>query len=431
MKNSKYGWVICFSCTLLLFCTGGLATTGFSAYQPYLIHIGGLTNTQSSTIILFRNLFSLIGMLCTSRLIARFEVKRVIGVAMLICAASFFTYGLASSFPAYCLASALAGCSLGTGGMIPASLLISRWFNKHRGLAIGICMSATGLSSLIAAPLITYMAEHLSMRTAFFVEATFILIAAAVVYNLTRSNPSCIQAQPIGSQMVDATMVYAAHNASKGLYFSMMLGIFLFGIPGNTLYSHISVLYRTNGFSSAQISTLLSIFGVALAAGKCTYGLIADKIGTYRASWILYSLCLGGNALNCLAGNGNYVTACIAVSVMGFGLAVTAVSISMYAARISTQEAYPRTLTRFQMLSTGGTILFGTVPGMIADRTGSYVPAFALMFLFGVTAALLLQISYLLIRNSDKAYANTHKLLRSQNCNPPIISLSQKGKARC
>lgn len=400
MKTSNYGWVICFSCTLLLFCTTGLATTGFSVYQPYLISIGGLTNTQSSMIIMIRNLFGLLGMLCAGRLIARFEVRRVISSALIICALAFFTFGSSSGFLMYAAAASLAGCALGIGGMIPASILISRWFHEHRGLALGICMSATGVSSLVGAPLITYMVEYFSMRTAFYMEAGFILLTAAIVFLLTRSNPSCLRTRPIGAATAGSARTYAAHNAPRSLYTCMMLGILMFGVPGNMLYSHISVLYQTSGFSSADISILLSMFGVALALGKCTYGLIADKLGTYRASWVLYGFCLTGNALNCLAGKGSYLMACVAVCTMGFGLAVTSLSISMYAARISTEAEYSRTLTRFQALSTSGAILFGTVPGIIADQTGSYVPAYMLMFLFGLAAALLLQTSYLFIRLS-------------------------------
>ena len=41
MDKKQYGWAICMACALLLFCTAGLAQTGFSAYQPYLTRIGG------------------------------------------------------------------------------------------------------------------------------------------------------------------------------------------------------------------------------------------------------------------------------------------------------------------------------------------------------------------------------------------------------
>lgn len=406
MKDKNYGWKICFACALLLFCTGGLGSTGFSAYQPYLISNHDLTNTQASAIVMVRNLFSLLGMLTTGYIISKFEIRRVVTAAMFVSASSFLVFGLSTTFAVDCAAAILAGSALGFGGMIPASILISRWFNTHRGLALGTCMAATGLSAIIASPLITFAVNQYSLRITFFMEAAFVYAAAVVVYKIVRSNPSCKNTEPIGASYVEAAKAFASKDASKGYMFLMMAGILLFGIPGNLLYSHISVLYSAEGFSGNDISLLLSVFGIALAAGKCTYGVIVDKIGTFKASWILYGMVLVGTSMCCLAGNGNSEVACIAVAMMGFGLAVTSVSISIYAGGIATKESYSKVVTCFQVLSTLGALLFGTVPGIIADCTGSYVIAFGIMAAISCFSAVLLQITYLLITKIDKKYSN-------------------------
>ena len=142
MDKKQYGWAICMACALLLFCTAGLAQTGFSAYQPYLTRIGGLTNTQASTVVLFRNLFGLAGMLAVTPLIRRFEVRRIVTCGILLCGVSFLAYGFSRSFFGYCGAAALSGCGLGLGGMIPASVLISRWLTT-----VSISMYAAGAAT--------------------------------------------------------------------------------------------------------------------------------------------------------------------------------------------------------------------------------------------------------------------------------------------
>lgn len=402
MDKKQYGWVICMACALLLFCTGGLSTTGFSAYQPYLISIGGLTNTQASTVVLLRNLFGLLGMLVTTPLIRRFEVRRLVTFAMVLCGISFIIYGLSDGFGGYCAASSLAGCAFGLGGMIPASVLITRWFREHRGLALGICMAATGLSVIVASPFITIVVENFSLSASFTAEAVFVFAAAVVVYLLLRSRPACLNTEPIGAEHEGVERSFAQHKSPKGLYMCMMVGILLFGMPGNTLYSHISVLYQSTGFKSMDISWLLSVFGIALTIGKCVYGQIADKIGTYRSSWILYALTAVGTAFCCMARNGNFVIAAAGVVLMGFGLAVTTVSISMYAAGVTIEEDYSATVTRFQVLSTLGALVFGVVPGMIADTMGDYVPAFAIMLILVIISACILQFTYHQIRLLDR-----------------------------
>lgn len=411
--REEYGWVICIASALLLFCTGGLATTGFSTYQPYLISLRGFTNTQSSTLLMIRSLFSLIGMLLSSRLIGEFEIRRVVSVSMLVCAASFLLYGVTDSYTGNCVGAALAGISLGVGGMIPASILISRWFLTHRGLALGLCMSATGLSALVASPVITFLVNRYSLRFSLLVEAAFVLAAGFCIYLMIRSNPRCLHTQPIGAHSEGAGSdergkVFAAHSTGHPLMYLMMIGIVIFGMAGNNLSTHISVLYSTAGMSSSAVAELISIMGVALAVGKCSFGLIADKIGTKDACWIFYALLVGGAFLCTLAGNGSFLVAMIATCLVSVGLAVVTVSISMYASRVATEKEYSGVVTKFQILSTLGTLLFGSVPGIIADHTGSYVPAFRIMCLLAAAGALILQYAYKKIRHEDHIYVRQH-----------------------
>ena len=187
--GENYGWAICAACLIVLFCNSGLNTTGFAAYQPYLIKLGGLTNTQSSTLIMIRTFSSLFGMLVVDKLIDRLEAKRVVTIGMILCACTFGIYGTATSFPGYCLAATVSGLAHGLGGMIPASVIITRWFNTHRATALGICMSATGLSSMVSSPIITSVVESSGLRTCFYGETVFVIIMAMVVWYLTYSNP--------------------------------------------------------------------------------------------------------------------------------------------------------------------------------------------------------------------------------------------------
>ncbi|MBQ8263796.1 MAG: hypothetical protein IJY96_03340, partial [Oscillospiraceae bacterium] len=67
MKKQKNPWLVCVGCTLLLFCNVGLTTSSFSVYQPYLIGIIGLSNTQASMVITVRTLFSLLGVFAVQK----------------------------------------------------------------------------------------------------------------------------------------------------------------------------------------------------------------------------------------------------------------------------------------------------------------------------------------------------------------------------
>ncbi len=405
MKKVHYAWLICAGATLLMFCTSGLGSTAFGVYLPYLVSQKGLANAQISQIVFIRSLFGVIGMLFVNDLIRRFDIRRVVAASVLVTAFAFAVFSMAESFPGYCVAAALAGTSYGIGGMVPASILISRWFNEHRGLALGIVMASTGVSTFIASPIITLLVENLSLESAFLMEGAFVVVCGVVIWILVRSEPECLHIQPLGTEKVSASETYAHHTADRSLLLVMMFGWLLLGAAVNNLHSHLSVLYQSVGFTSAQISAVVSVFGISLAIGKCCCGQLTDKIGVFWACTVLFISSAVGVAICCLARNTGYAVACAGVVMVGFGVAVGSVATSTYAVESATAEDYPRIVSRFQTVQTLGGLVFATVPGYLADRTGDYIFSYVLMLLLVVVSALILQGGYLVIRKKDRQVA--------------------------
>ncbi len=398
MKKIHYSWFICLGCTLLMFCTAGLGSTGFSTYLPYLISMKGLANVQISMIVFVRSLFGVLSMLFVNSFLRRFEIRRVATAAMIVCSAAFMIFGFADSFIGYCIAAAIAGTAYGFGGMIPASILISRWFNDHRGLALGIVMASTGVSTFIASPIITVMVERLTLRSSFLIEAVFIFVAGIIVWLVLRSEPACLHTIPLGADSEDAPQVYADRTAARPLILIMAFGWLLLGAAANNLHSHLSVLYQSVGFDSSQISTVISLFGISLAVGKCTYGQLSDKIGLFRSCSLLFFTSLAGTAFCCMARTSGFLLACIAVAMVGFGMAVASVATSTFAIESATEQDYPKVVSNFQTMQTLGGLIFATVPGFLADRTGDYILSYVIMFTLILISALLLQGTYLVIK---------------------------------
>lgn len=63
MKHVHYGWVVCITCTLLLFITMGTVSNGFSVYLPYIMDERGLTHAQTSSLVTLRCLTAFLAML--------------------------------------------------------------------------------------------------------------------------------------------------------------------------------------------------------------------------------------------------------------------------------------------------------------------------------------------------------------------------------
>ncbi len=403
LKKIHYSWFICVGCTLLFFCTGGLGLTGFSAYFPFMTTLNELRQTQISVIIFIRSLFGVFGMLFVNAFLRKFEIRRVVTAAMAVSVLSFLTYGFTGNFIGYCTAAALAGIAYGFGSMIPVSILISRWFNEHQGLAIGICMAATGVSAFIASPIITWMVENLSLKMSFIIEAIFVAVVMVIVWTLLRSMPSCLDLEPLGADEGGKTTKYAARTAPKGLYWAMVIGFLILGAAANNLHSNLSVLYQSVGFDSSRISGVISMFGISLAIGKCACGQLSDKIGVFKACMLLFIMSIAGCGMFCLARNGSMTMATIAVLLVGAGMSVASVATSTYAVDIATEEDYPGVVSRFQTMQTVGGLVFAIMPGVLADMTGDYILAYEIMFAFVLISAVVIQGAYLKIKSGEKA----------------------------
>lgn len=391
MDKKKYRWIICSGCTLMFFCTAGLGMTGFTVYQPYLISVGGLTNAQASMLTSVRSMFTFLTMFAVARILNKTDIRLGGTLAVLGISLSLFLYGIANSFPVYVLAAAIAGACYGVGGMLAVSVMIHRWFDEHEGLAVGICSAGSGLSAVIGTPIITRIIETFSMKKAFFMEAVFVIVLAVLVFFMLRNRPKGEERPPqfVAKKQEKDKAVEMFWTGKREQIF-VMTGALLMGFT-YAASSHISVLYRNAEYSPEQVSLLVSLMGAALFIGKCVYGEAADKIGGYRSGNLFFGMLIVGSGLCCLAGRHNIALSSVAVALVSCGSVLLSVGLTVIAGAVAKKEYYAVVVRRLQIIYMLGSMAFGVVPGIIADHTGSYIPAYAIITVFAVVATLLVQ----------------------------------------
>ena len=353
----------------------------------------GFSNTQISVLLFLRSLLSVIGMTVVNRFLSKYEIRRVVTAAMIMAAASFVIYGVSTSYAGCLIAAALSGSAYGFGSMIPVSILISRWFNDHRGLALGVCMASTGVSTFIASPVITWAADAFSLKISFLAEACFVAVLCVLVWVLLRSMPSCLDLEPLGSND-GAAVSYAKKTAPQTSIAIMTAGFLLLGMAANNVASNLSLLYQSVGYDSDRIASVVAFFGISLAIGKCVSGLVVDKIGPYRSCGVLFIISIVGCALCCTAGFTGLTIASTAVIMIGFGMAVASIAPTSFALRVASEGDYPEILSKFQTSHTLGGLIFTTIPGIIADKTDSYVISYIIMLVLITVSSTILQRMY-------------------------------------
>ena len=403
MKKHHYAWTICAAGTLLIFITMGAVSNAFSIYMPYIRDEFGLTNAQTSTLVTMRLVVAFVCMLLIGKYYDLFNIRVGGSLAAAFGGLTFLIYSFASDFTLFAVGAGVSGLAYGFGSMVPVSILMTRWFDDHKALAISICSAGSGLGSIILPPVVTGLLSTLSMPTVFRIEAAFILLCAAVIYLAIRNYPHDMGLTRLGEnreRLKQAAQENAAPRAMKAPITKAVLilscaGSFLMGAQGNPGIMHIPVLYTSEGFTAVLAATLMSIIGAALTVGKIVFGEVTDKIGGFRSSIIFFILLVLGNGLCCLAGTGNAVLGLTAVAVLGVGYSVSTIGPSIWAGDLSSEMEFPKTMRTFQIFYSLGALITASVPGILADRfSGSYVPAYVMFTAMALIASLLIVAAY-------------------------------------
>lgn len=391
--SARRAWLVCLGCGLALFTVMGLGINGFTVYQPYLLERFHLTNGQGSWITTVRSLFSLLSMLSADALCRRLGIRQAMTLGLGFFVVSYALFGAASAFPTLCACAALSGLAYGFGGMIPLTLALSHWFRDRRGLALGLAAGGSGLSTVLAPPLLEEAIQHLGLTAAFWLEGGLGILLTLCVFLLVRDRPEELGLIPYTASGSSGASVPAERPApprlSRPLWWVVVASAFLTGGPCGPGFSHLSVLYTSENYDSGTVALLMSLFGLVLMLSKVLYGSLSDTLGSRWANWSVYAVFLTGFSLCCLAPSGSIPLAFAAFVFTALGMPLSSVSLSVWAGDLSAGPDYDRLVKWLSSAYMLGSLLTGPMPGMLADRFCSYVPAY-LLFLASLVCSMAL-----------------------------------------
>ncbi len=182
---------------------------------------------------------------------------------------------------------------------VVATSTVSRWFNKKRGLAVGIAGSGEGLGTITMAPLSNFLISKFSWKTAYLIIG---LITWAVVIPLSRllkKEPEEIGALPDGvkteegdltganpdTKIQEPGMTLAETLKTRGFW--AVAGIwFFFSFCMSMLFTHIVPHVTDIGLTATEGAMIISIMGAARVCGMIGLGIIADRAGRKKIAVI-------------------------------------------------------------------------------------------------------------------------------------------------
>jgi sugar phosphate permease len=295
---------------------------------------------------------------------------------------------------------AVAGCTgIATVG-VTYGRVIANWFDRERGLALGLASTGIGLGAFLGPSLAQWFVDKAGWRVAYLSLAVLpLLIALPVVTMFLVSSPEQVGLLPDGAEAPTPTRADEAAPPASALgmtvlvamqtpTFWLLCGIFFtVGACGIGTAAHVAPLLTDAGATTRSAAFALSLFGLASMLGRVGNGYLVDRFFAPRVIACIFGAATIGIAM-LWAGSVGYA-AYFAMFLVGLAIGAEAdvmpYLISRYFGMRSMGELYGCAFGAYTLGNASGRYLIAA--GF--DATGSYrTPlAYATAALMVATAA--------------------------------------------
>lgn len=183
-----YGWWIVGGGFSLQMIVGSLMIHSFTAYFPLLqAQFGWSRALLSGAFALSRAESGILGPL-QGWLIDRFGPRMMVRVGMLMFGAGFILFSQVDSVLDYYVTFAVMAVGSSIAGFLTVATTVVNWFERRRGVAMGIAMSGFGIGGLLV-PAIAWSLTSLGWRPTAFLSGVLIMIVGLPIAQLMRQRP--------------------------------------------------------------------------------------------------------------------------------------------------------------------------------------------------------------------------------------------------
>ncbi|MEQ5805895.1 MFS transporter [Alteromonas sp. NFXS44] len=380
--NRSYPWMIAVLASVVLIISNGMSISGLSVFDESLISKFGWSRGE----LKFRDMITF----GTSALLAPFGgiiidklgVKRCMLAGWVMLAVAYFLYSGVESLANLYVAHALLGVVLVFCGLNPAIILVSSWFQKKRGVAIGITLVGTSLGGMIFPQYGTYMSELVGWRMAMTYAMIFPAFMFAMVALFVRNGPEAEASAKPQDVALSQGLGYVEALKTKAFWAISVVAMTTF-YTVLAVQAHLFLYLRDLDFTPASATNAISLFFLCAVIGKFVFGLLSDYLN--------YKLVFIGNIIVMLTGSAclammNSSLIWIAIILFGLGWGGVYTTIQLSAVNCFGLVSAGKILGTIAVLDCLGGGLGIWLTGVFYSMYGDYQVAFMIFVVLIITA---------------------------------------------
>ncbi len=376
-----YGWWgIVLATFIIIWTTNGLTVGAITAFDTSLLAMLNVSRGDlkfGDTVML---LTTAVITPLTGWIADRWGVRPVMAVGVIALAAAFFGLSSVETLGGMYALRFLMGISLSCAGLAICVVIVSRWFEARRGLAIGLTLAGTSLANAFFPDLTTLFIEREGWRgAAYYVSIMPLLLLPLILFALKEwpsklgLEPYGVAAQPAGTRAPVAPELSYADILSKPVFW--FIGIAAFA----TFYAILAISYnlflhtKDLGIDPRDAAKYFVPLFIGGLVGKLLSGFVSDLFGR-KLTWLIFLGLMLIGSLFLLTNSEQWLYASVACFGLGWGGNYTllqAVTADAFGTR-----SLGRVMGAITVLDASGGAIGPWITGMLYDRYGSYISAF-------------------------------------------------------
>lgn len=396
-------WVVVGSVTGLLVCNGPVLAYTFGVFLKPIMADMGWDRGTASFALAFGEFLGALSVPVLGMMMDRWSIRRVALPGITLFALCLVMMSLAPhSLPVFAIMFAVTTLASEVQCPLGYTKALAAWFDRRRGLALGISMAGVGLGAMIVPQIAQALIAQIGWRGAYACLGLLMFAVAFPAVGLFIREPLPGEGERRAVAGAARLPGFTAREAFRTARFWLLAPTFflvalaLLGFSG-----HIVPLLTDRGLSPAVATATFGLLGLATLSGRVVTGYLVDRVFAPYVAGVFWFLPVGGFAL-LMSGTGFFPA--VGVFLVGFGLGAEVDLLAFLNSRYFGQRSFGQLYGYFFMCFSLGGACGRFLDGYLFDRAGSYSPA-----LIGSAAALVVAVG-LLSRLGAYAYPVDHEV---------------------
>lgn len=358
----------------------------FNVLTPILVSEFGWTRGDISFGLSIFTVFDGFSLLAVGFLIDRFGIRIAVPMILVFAFGIVLLSQMSGSLINLYILCVLIGAGAAASTPTIYSIVVAAWFEKNRGIALGILNVGLGLCGTLTPFFINFVLEQWGWRSVFVVTGLAAAILPFIAYGFVLKMPPDWEVERrLAVERGKLAGAPVREIAKQHQFWLLCVGVFLISAATFGMLSQVVAIATDQGVSRLTALSILSTVSTASIVSRFFVGAMLDRIFAPLLSAAIFAICAVGVFI--LTNTGAGTTMFLGAMLIGVGLGAEGDIIAYIVSRYVPKPSYARIVGIMMFLYAQGGAFGIFALSLSYNLTGTYTLAVNMIIAMVVVAA--------------------------------------------